>query len=124
MLLIISGKIIPFLFGRLWSPYFLFFYFSIPFIILALLSPSLPVVLAQIRGHITGPSSPLPTTVHAFIFMIYIVRRNQHFSSLVDLRPNVPTHTARHSQQLIIFSHYCKYIPNLTTVGIELKDQR
>ncbi|CAN0330866.1 unnamed protein product, partial [Laminaria digitata] len=30
-------------------------------------SSSLPFVI-QIRGHITGHSSPLPTTVHAFVF--------------------------------------------------------
>ena len=34
-----------------------FFSFCIPFVVLALLSLSLPVV-AQIRGHIAGPSTP------------------------------------------------------------------
>ena len=34
-------------------------FFPIPFIILALLSPSLPVV-TQIRGHIAGPPPPSP----------------------------------------------------------------
>ena len=47
------------------------------FIILALLSRSSPGV-TQIRGHMSysGPSSPLPTSVLAFIF---IARRIQHF---------------------------------------------
>ena len=43
--------------------YFFIVFFFIPFIILALLAHSLPVV-TQIRGHIAGPpSSPLPTMV-------------------------------------------------------------
>ena len=36
-----------------------YFFFFIPFIILALLSPSFPVV-TQIRGHIAGPPPPSP----------------------------------------------------------------
>ena len=53
-----------------------YFGLVIPFIILALLSYSLPVV-TQIRGHIAGPSPPSPLrTVRSFIF---IARKIQHF---------------------------------------------
>ena len=58
-------------------------------------SLSLPVV-TQIRGHISGSSSPLPTTVRALHF---ISRRFQ--LSLVDSRRIVLSH-ARRSQQLIL----------------------
>ena len=51
-------------------------------------------------GSHSGPSSPLPTTVRAFIFIAGIL---EHFSSLVDWRRIVPTHAARRSQQLILF---------------------
>ena len=33
---------------------------------------------------------------------------NSAFSSLVDSRRIVPTHAARRSQRLILFSHFCK----------------
>ena len=75
-------------------------------------------------GSPSGPSSPLPTTVRAFIF---IASRIQHFlpsSTRVELY--LPTHAARRSQQLIL--PFCFSIlqikSNLITVGIELKDQR
>ena len=52
-----------------------FVFFSIPIIILALLSPSLPVV-TQIRGRIAGPSSPFsPRSVPSF----FIAIKTQHF---------------------------------------------
>ena len=55
-----------------------FFFFFHPFIIIALLSRSLPVV-AQIRGHIAGPPPPSPL-IRAFIlsgeeFSIFFPRR-------------------------------------------------
>ena len=52
-----------------------------------------------------GSSSPLPTTVRAFI---HIVRNSQHFS-LVDSRRIVPADAARRSQQLVdpfVFFHF------------------
>ena len=52
-----------------------FFFFSIPFVTLALLSRSLPVTSSDPGSH-SGPYSPLPTTVRAFIF---IARMIQHF---------------------------------------------
>ena len=73
----------------------------------------------------SGPSSPLPTTVRAFIFSVII---NSAFSSLVISRGIVPTHAARRSQQLILYFLLFAFLQilksNLTTVGIELKDQR
>ena len=61
--------------------FFLFYFFFIPFIVLAILSRSLPVV-AQMTGSHSGLSSPLPTTVRAFIFITRA--NNSAFSSLVD----------------------------------------
>ena len=70
------------------ATFFFLCIFFIPFIILALLSPSVPVA-PQIRRHIVGRrSSPLPITVHAFIS---IARRIQHFlpsSTRVELPLN------------------------------------
>ena len=74
--------------------------------------------------HHRGPSSLFPTTVRIFIFYR---QKNWAFSSLVDSRRIARIHAARRSQQLIFFSsflHFCKYIQNLTTVGIPFKDQR
>ena len=51
-------------------------------------------------GSHSGPSSPLPTTVRAFVFM---AKNNRAFSFLVDSRRIVPTHAARPSQQFILF---------------------
>ena len=73
----------------------------IPFVILALSSPSLPVV-TQIRGNIrSGSSPPLPTTVR----LVPRVLSREEFtplSSLVDSCRIVPTHAARGFQQLIL----------------------
>ena len=63
---------IPYLFCSKTRTLGTFFFVFIPFSIHALLSPFLPVV-TQIRGV---PSSPLPPTMRAFIF---IARRIQHF---------------------------------------------
>ena len=75
----------------------------IPYVILAILSRSPPVV-TQIRGHIAGPppSSPLPTL--RYVPSLFLSREeNSAFSSLlVDSRRIVPTHAARRSQQLIL----------------------
>ena len=73
-------------------------------------------------GSHSGPPFPPPhygTRLHSFI-----ARKSRHFFCLVDSRRLVRTHAARRSQQLILFSHFCKHIQNLTAVGIELKDQR
>ena len=82
------------------------FFFFIPFIILALLSRSLPVV-TQIRGHIPGPPPPSPLRYNnAFVF---IARRILHFlpsSTRVELC--VRTLLRRRSQQLIFFLCCCK----------------
>ena len=94
---------------------YIFFPFSIPFIIFALLfSPS----VTQIRGHIEGSSPPLPTTVHTLHFYRDKISA---LSSLVDSRRIVLTH-ARRSQQLILFSLLQKK-SNLATAGFELTDQ-
>ena len=53
------------------------FFFSIPFIILALLSPSLPVV-TQIRS-LAGPPPPSPPR---YVPSFFIARRTQHFLPL------------------------------------------
>ena len=90
-----------------------FFLFSIPFIILALFSPSLPV-LTQIRdprtilalppstnsdpGSHSGPFSPLSITVHAFVL---ITRRIQHFFPHLFASNCTYPHAARRSQQLV-----------------------
>ena len=58
------------------SQYFSNYFFFIPFIILALLSPSLPPSSNSDPGSQSGRSSPLPTTVRAFLF---IARNIQHF---------------------------------------------
>ena len=59
------------------------FFFFIPFIMLALLSRSLPVV-TQIRGHIAGPPPPSPLPYYT---CLHIYReKNSAFSSLVDSR--------------------------------------
>ena len=77
-----------------------FFFFSIPYMILALLSPPRPVV-TQIRRQIEGPPllSP-PRYNNAFIFYR---EKNSAFSSRIDSRRIVRTHAAinRLSQQLI-----------------------
>ena len=59
-----------------WGP-FICFFFSIPFIILALLTLlALSPGRNSIPGSHGGPSSPLPTPVRAYIFLI--ARRIQH----------------------------------------------
>ena len=115
----------------LWSRATHFIFFFIPFIILALLSRSLPVV-APIRGHIVGPPLPSPPRYNnAFIF---IARRIQYFlpsSTRVDSRrlasncayPRCETPSAV-DPFFYFFWHFCKYNQNLTTVGIEVRDQR
>ena len=62
-----------------WEPFFFFF---IPFITLALLSPSLPVV-TQIRGHIAGPPPPSPLR---YVCIQCYCEKSSAFSSLVDSR--------------------------------------
>ena len=60
----------------------LFFFFPIPFIVFALLFLSL-LVVTQIRGHIAGSSTPLPTTVRA----LHCYREKiSPLSSLVGMR--------------------------------------
>ena len=46
-------------------------FFFYPFIFLAPLSRSLPVV-THVRGHVPGPHSFLPTTARAFMFLVSI----------------------------------------------------
>ena len=57
--------------------------FFIPFIILALLSPSLPSSNSDPGSH-SGPSFPLPTTVRAFIFIARIVKHFVPSSTRVE----------------------------------------
>ena len=55
------------------------FFFFIPSIILALPSPSLPVVVLivpQIQGHIAGPPPPSPLR---YVSSVFIARRVQYF---------------------------------------------
>ena len=65
------------------------------------------------RSH-SGPSSPLPTAVRAFIF---IARRILHvllpLSTRVQL--HLPTLLGALSCQLILFLHFCKYSQDLRT---------
>ena len=97
------------------------FLMFIPSIIFAVLSHPLPGV-SQIRGHIAGPPPPphYGTSLH------FYREKNSAFSSLVGSRRIVPTHAAGRSRQLILFVfwHFYKQSQNLTTMGIELKDQR
>ena len=67
----------------------------------------------QIRdlGSHSGPSSPRPTTVRAFIL---IARRTQHCLSLNGSRRTVPTHAARRSQQLIIFFAFLQILVKIS----------
>ena len=100
---------------------------QIPFIVVALLSLSLSLsrflpVITQIQGHIVGPPPPSP------LRYVFSLLSREEFSIFFPRRlasKCVPTRAARRSQQLIfIFLHFCQYFQNLTTVGIELKDQR
>ena len=61
----------------------IFFFPLIPFVVLALLSPSLPAV-TQIRGHIVGPSLPAPRSPlrYVFFFIPFII--------LALLSPSLP----------------------------------
>ena len=54
------------------------------------------------------------------------VVNNSALSSVVGSRRIAATHAAKRSQQLVdpSFLHVCEYIQNITTVGMELKDQR
>ena len=70
-------------------------FFFIPFIVLALLSRSLPVRDISCPGSHSGPSSPLPTTVRAFIFIARII---QHFLPSWTVR-----NTVRRKIQFIYF---------------------
>ena len=72
-------------------------FFSIPFIIFALLSL---LVVTQIRGHLAGSSPPLPTTVRALHFYR---EKLSALSSLVHSRRIIVLTHARRSQQLILF---------------------
>ena len=97
--------------------------FSIPFVILALLLLALSLV-TQIRGHIAGPPPHSPVRY----VPSFCREKNSTFSSLVDSRGVVLTHRcwALWSAPVVpfFFVRLCKYSQNLTTVGIELKDQR
>ena len=97
-------------------PFFsLFFFHPIYYLRPSILSL---LVATQIRGHIAGSSSPLPTTVRALHFDR---EKMSALSSLVGSRRIVLTH-ARSSQQLIFFL-FLQTIQNLTTAGFELTDQ-
>ena len=86
---------------------------SSPFCSLSLL------VATQIRGHITGSSTPLPTTVRALHFYR---ERISALSSLVDSsRRTVLTHGRRSQQLVYLFFFWGKLIQNLATAGFELK---
>ena len=74
-------------------------------------------------GSHSGPSSPLPTTVHASILVARRIEYSLPSSTRVELYP--PTLLGG-SQQLIFFL-FCisaNKKSNIPTVGIELKDQR
>ena len=76
---------------------YIYCFFFVPFIIFAhLLLSLLPTRNSDPASH-SRLFSPLPATVRAFIF---IARRFQPFSSLVDSHRSVPTHPARRSEQL------------------------
>ena len=77
---------------------FFFFFSPIRFIIFALLFSLSLLVVTQIRGHIAGSSTALPTMVRAVHFYLENVSA---LSSLVDSHRIVLTH-ARRSQQLIL----------------------
>ena len=74
------------------STFLFFVFFFIPFIILALLSPSLAVA-SQIRDHISGPPPP-----HYGTCLLFYREKTSAFSSLVDSGRHVPTRAARGSQ--------------------------
>ena len=75
--------------------FFCFFFHPIYYLRPSVLSL---LVVTQIRGHIAGCSSPLPTTVRA----LHFYHEKISGPSLVDSRRVVLTH-ARRSQQLILF---------------------
>ena len=97
--------------------FFLLFFF-IPFIILELLSRSLPVV-TQIRDQ--GPLLPPP---HYGTCLQFLSREEFCISSLGDSLRIVPIHAARRSQQSLLFFRILQIKSNLLMVSIELKDQR
>ena len=111
-----------YLFIFLFASLFIYFFIvCVPFIILALLSCSLPVVRSSDPGSHSGPSSPLPTTVRTFVFL---ARRIQLFSSLVDTRRMcLPTLLGALSS-CYPFCRISANMSSLSTVGIELKHQR
>ena len=80
-----------------------FLFSSIPLIIFASLRSSRSLcllVVSHIRGHISGSSPPLPTTVRA----LHFYRENiSALSSLVDSCRIMPTHGRRSRQRLILF---------------------
>ena len=108
-----------FFFGRinlgLLLPSFIFF--CIPFIIFALLSPSLPVVRSSDPGSHSELFSPLPTTVRAFISYR---EKNSAFPSLVDSRRIVRTHAGRRFQQLIFFLHFRSSVESIIDTSFVL----
>ena len=61
----------------------LLFFFFIPFIILA--SLALPPSSSSDPGSHSGPSSPLPTTVRAFLFVARRIQRFLPSSTRVEL---------------------------------------
>ena len=83
------------------SPAFFFFFFSIPFIIFALLC-SLLLVVTQIRGHIAGSYPPLPTTVRALHFY------REKISALLASSTRIVLTHARRSQA----DYYADPIPS------------
>ena len=78
--------------------FFCFFFHPIYYLRPSVLSL---LVVTQIRGHIAGCSSPLPTTVRA----LHFYHEKISGPSLVDSRRVVLTH-ARRSQQLVLFSFF------------------
>ena len=111
----------PFLIKHVWYySYDVFTFFSIPFIIFALLFSLPPSRNSDPGSH----SRPFPPPPHYGSCLAFLSPEEifSSLSSLVDPRRIVFTH-ARSSQQLLILFISANKIQNLTMAGFELTDQ-
>ena len=99
----------------------IFFFFSHP-MYYPRTTLALPPSSSSDPGSHSGPSSSLPNTVRGLIFIAIIIQR--FLPLLTRVESCLPALLGAPSGDPFLLLRFCKYIQNLTTVGIKLKGQR